>query len=95
MRGLAIVAVLLTSPAHANAVERACIAAGRAPERELCTCIGVAAQLTLNDRDQRIAAEFFSDPQAAQDTRMSDRRRDEAFWQRYLSFGQMAEDMCG
>ena len=80
--------------AMANPVERACMAAGRADDPSLCRCIGAAASITLSNGDQRRAAEFFSDPQAAQDTRMSDRRRDEAFWDRYQVFGQVAEDMC-
>ncbi|MEM9318988.1 MAG: hypothetical protein AAGA70_08260 [Pseudomonadota bacterium] len=81
--------------AHGNPVERACRAAGRAQSAELCSCIGAAASLTLGERDQALAADFFANPQAAQDIRMSDRRRDEAFWDRYLNFGQVAEDMCG
>lgn len=85
---------LWASAAVANPVERACVAAGRAENPALCRCIGAAAEITLSGGDQRRAAEFFADPQAAQDTRMSDRRRDELFWDRYQVFGQVAEDMC-
>lgn len=81
--------------ALANPVERACLADGRAEDPALCACVGAAASLTLSADDQRRAAGFFADPQSAQDTRMSDRRRDEAFWDRYVIFGDVAEDMCG
>lgn len=94
-RTAAVLLILFVVPAQANPVERACLAAGRAQETTLCSCIGAAASITLSDQDQRRAADFFSDPQSAQDTRMSDRRRDELFWDRYQVFGQVAEDMCG
>ena len=94
-RGAAIVIGLWCAvAAEANPVERACVAAGRAEEPALCGCIGAAAELTLSEQDQRRAAGFFADPQSAQDTRMSDRRRDEQFWDRYLVFGQTAEELC-
>lgn len=87
---------LLASTANASPIEQACRASGReAAAADLCACIGVAAALSLSEQDQRQAAEFFSDPQAAQDMRQSDRRRDERFWERYQSFIQTAEDMCG
>lgn len=94
MRVAVVLALVWAGPSLANPVERACLSAGRADEPTLCTCIGAAASLTLSERDQRRAAAFFSDPQSAQDIRMSDRRRDEVFWQQYLQFGQVAEDMC-
>ena len=86
--------LLAAMAAEANPVERACVAAGRAEDPALCGCIGAAAALTLSEQDQRRAAGFFSDPQSAQDTRTSDRRRDERFWDRYLVFGQTAEELC-
>ena len=85
----------LGTAAVANPVERACLLAGRAEVPGLCTCIGAAASLTLSERDQRRAADFFADPHSAQETRMSDRQRDEVFWDRYIAFGEVAEDMCG
>lgn len=96
MKKSAVILLLLSAvPATANPVERACLLAGRAEAPGLCSCIGAAAAITLSQGDQRRAADFFADPQSAQDTRMSDRRRDERFWDRYQVFGQVAEDMCG
>ena len=97
MRRAVLVLVLVMAPVAplaANPVANACLAAGRAEEPSLCHCVGAAASLTLTDQDQRRAAGFFADPHAAQETRMSDRRRDEQFWDRYLSFGEMAEELC-
>ncbi|MBO6602520.1 MULTISPECIES: hypothetical protein [Paracoccaceae] len=86
----------ISTPASANAIERACNQSDRrAANRQLCGCIGVVADMTLSRTDQRQAARFFSDPQRAQDVRMSDRASDEAFWDRYRSFGETAEAMCG
>ncbi|MEM6408089.1 MAG: hypothetical protein AAF700_06680 [Pseudomonadota bacterium] len=48
----------------------------------------------LSDRDQRLAASFFSNPQRAQDIRQSDRRADEAFWGRYKVFIASSERYC-
>lgn len=87
---------LAPGPLGANEVAEACRLAGRAAATpELCACIGVAADLSLSPRDQARAASFFADPQAAQEARQSDRRRDEAFWMRYRDFIQTAEDICG
>lgn len=87
-------ACVLAGAGLANPVEDACLSAGRAEDPALCSCVGTAAGLTLSDQDQRRAAGFFADPHAAQETRMSDRRRDETFWDRYLVFGQTAEELC-
>ena len=97
MRGVGVTLgiCLWATGAAANPVEQACLAAGRASEPALCTCIGAAASIALDDRDIRTVLGFFRDPQAAQDMRMSDRARDERFWQRYLAFQQIAEDLCG
>ncbi|MEM9756607.1 MAG: hypothetical protein AAF914_11470 [Pseudomonadota bacterium] len=95
MRGVWVaVFVFAASAAAANPVTDACLAAGRAADPALCSCIGAAATITLSERDQRRAAGFFRDPQAAQDMRRSDRSQDERFWQRYVSFTQIAEDLC-
>ena len=87
--------LLAGAPLNANPVERACISSGRdAATPALCSCIGAAASATLNYREQRQAARLFGDPDEAEDLRMSDNRRDEAFWDRYQAFGQAAEAMC-
>jgi len=84
------------APLNANPVERACMGSNRsAANPSLCACIGSAARQTLNFGEQRRAARLFDDPDEAEDLRMSDNHRDEAFWDRYRAFGQAAEQMCG
>lgn len=92
-----LITFLLTGgPLNANPVERACIGSGRtAANPSLCACIGSAARITLNFGEQRRAARLFDDPDEAEELRMSDNSRDEAFWDRYQAFGQTAEQMCG
>ena len=89
-------AVVVTSPALARGIESACLKSERGQgKRLLCGCIQDAADLTLTERDQRLAASFFADPDRAQQIRQSDRRTHEAFWERYKNFGQTAEAFCG
>ncbi|MDH3263196.1 MAG: hypothetical protein OEM24_04290 [Paracoccaceae bacterium] len=98
MRQLILVAALTALPAPmalAGPIERACNTSGRAASQRLCSCIQQAADLTLTQRDQTRAAKFFRDPHQAQEIRQSDRRSDEAFWQRYRAFGDTAEAFCG
>ncbi|MBF9034051.1 hypothetical protein HKCCE2091_07350 [Rhodobacterales bacterium HKCCE2091] len=79
----------------ANPVQQACVSSGRsAATPEMCACIGAAASMTLSSSDLRRAASFFEDPHRAQEVRMSDNRRDEQFWDRYLAFGEIAASMC-
>ncbi|MFQ1699020.1 arginine transporter [Loktanella agnita] len=61
---------------------------------QLCTCVQQVANQTLSKREQSRAVAFFDDPQLAQDTRQSDRSSDEAFWQRYKSFTELASEIC-
>ncbi len=76
-------------------VGEACASSSRsAANPALCSCVQGAADRTLSRSDQRRAAEFFSDPQQAQDTRQSDRPSDEAFWLRYRDFLETAETLC-
>jgi hypothetical protein len=98
MRQLILAAALaaVSAPmALAGPIERACNTSGRGADPRLCTCIQQAADLTLTGRDQTRAANFFRDPHQAQEIRQSDRRSDEAFWQRYRAFGDTAEAFCG
>lgn len=92
-----VITFLLTGgPLNANPVERACMGSGRtAANPSLCACIGSAARQTLNFGEQRRAARLFDDPDEAEELRMSDNHRDEAFWDRYRAFGETAEQMCG
>ncbi|MFQ6550166.1 arginine transporter [Aestuariibius sp. 2305UL40-4] len=66
----------------------------RAANPELCRCVQSAADRSLSRSEQRRAAEFFTNPQLAQDTRQSDNPRDEEFWQRYRQFLDTAEASC-
>ena len=98
---LILAAVLATAGAMApqvvaaGPIQNACNTSNRpAANRSLCACIQQVANQTLSRADQREAARFFRDPQRAQDVRMSQRDRDNAFWQRYRAFGAAAEARC-
>ncbi len=76
-------------------IGRACMDSGRsAANPVLCSCVQATANQTLSGADQRRAAEFFADPQKAQDTRQADGSSNEAFWQRYRDFANRAEAIC-
>ena len=80
----------------AGPIEQACLRSDRpSANRAVCGCVQDAANLTLNNSDQKLAASFFKDPQKAQDIRQSDRSSHEAFWKRYREFGEAAETFCG
>ncbi|HMS96904.1 MAG TPA: hypothetical protein PKA03_17105 [Tabrizicola sp.] len=94
----AAVAVLLSLSAGiatAGPIQRACMASDRGGDRALCSCIQQAADMTLSGSDQRRAAKFFKDPEVAHVTWVSQKASDDAFWERYKSFGQTAEATCG
>ena len=81
--------------AIAGPIERACLASNRqAANRAVCTCIQKVADQTLRGADQRRAAKFFTDPDRAQETRVSKRDADNEFWRRYKAFGNAAEASC-
>jgi hypothetical protein len=93
----AAVAALLpvfSTVAVAGPIEKACMASDRGGNRSLCGCIQQAADLTLSGGDQRRAAKFFKDPDEAHATWVSQSSSDDAFWERYKSFGQTAEAYC-
>lgn len=93
--GFLITFLLAGAPLNANPVERACIGSGQsAANPALCACIGSAARETLNFGEQRRAARLFDDPDEAEELRMSNNSRDEAFWDRYQTFGQTAAQRC-
>ena len=85
---------LITTAAMAGPVQRACMAADRGGNRSLCSCIQQVADQTLSGRDQRRAARFFDDPDRAHSTWVSQSAADDAFWDRYRSFGRTAEAHC-
>ena len=79
----------------AGPIESACLQSNRsAANRSLCTCIQQVADITLGGGDQRLAATFFKDPERAQKVHMSQSSRDDAFWTRYVTFGQQAQMAC-
>ncbi|MGL5008281.1 MAG: hypothetical protein ACRC6I_00235 [Paracoccaceae bacterium] len=86
---------LVISPLQAGTIERACNKSDRdAANRSVCSCIQQVADMSLSGADQRRAAGFFNDPDKAQDVRLSDTSRDDAFWMRYTAFGEQAEAYC-
>ncbi len=85
---------VVSGAAVAGPIERACMSSDRGGNRSLCGCIQQAADMTLSGGDQRRAAKFFNDPEAAHATWTSQSKSDDAFWDRYKSFGQTAEAFC-
>ncbi|SDW18772.1 hypothetical protein [Roseicitreum antarcticum] len=81
--------------AAAGPIENACNSSERPQaHRALCRCIDSIADMTLTRSEQRQVARFFSDPQRAQDVRMSKTTRDNELWARYRAFGDLAEARC-
>jgi hypothetical protein len=81
--------------ASAGAIESACLKSNRpGVNRALCGCIQNAADQTLSRGEQRMAAAFFKDPEKAQEVRMSKKDRDNEFWRKYKSFGEVAAAYC-
>jgi len=86
----------LPSLTLAGPIERACLQSDRAAvTRVLCSCIQGVADASLRGNEQRQTAQFFYDPQLAQDTRQSNRSSDERLWQRWRDFASLAERHCG
>ena len=91
---LAVILPAVSGAAVAGPIQKACMASDRGGDRTLCSCIQQAADMTLSGSDQRQAAKFFKDPEAAHVTWVSQKPSDDAFWERYKSFGQTAEAYC-
>lgn len=86
---------LFATSAAAGPIQTACMRSDRdAANRSLCACIQQVADMTLAGSDQRRAAKFFADPDKANDTWLSQRASDDAFWERYKNFGTTAEAYC-
>ena len=86
---------LMMTSVQAGAIERACNKSDRdAANSTVCACIQQVADQSLSNADQRRAAGFFNNPDKAQDVRLSDTSRDDAFWARYTAFGEQAEAYC-
>jgi hypothetical protein len=91
----ALLIPMMISTAQAGVIERACNKSDRdAANRSVCACIQQVADMSLSNSDQRRAAGFFNNPDKAQDVRLSDTSRDDAFWARYTAFGEQAEAFC-
>ena len=92
----AVVSTFAFTPSvQASVIERACNASDRkAATRTMCGCIQDAADMMLSSREQRRAAEFFTDPHKAQELRQSNSRYDERFWETYVSYGERAKAIC-
>jgi hypothetical protein len=77
-------------------IGRACIRSDRdAANPSLCSCIQRVANQSLSAADQSRAADFFGNPDRAEEVKKSDTARDDAFWERYRAFADRAEATCG
>ncbi|WP_170782811.1 hypothetical protein [Ruegeria lacuscaerulensis] len=80
---------------EAAQIKRACLASDRsAATRDRCTCIQRVADQALTRSDQKTVSKWFADPHKAQELKMSRSARDDALWDRYQNFGQMAQAIC-
>ena len=91
---LTVAIAMAGSTAFAGPIDSACMRGGRTADRALCGCIQQVADMVLSKSDQRRAADFFADPEKAQQVRLSDQAADEDFWGRYKGFAETAEAYC-
>ncbi|WP_209505718.1 MULTISPECIES: hypothetical protein [unclassified Ruegeria] len=81
--------------ADAAQIRQACMASDRsAATRDRCSCIQRVADQALTRSDQKTVAKWFKNPHQAQVLKMSKTARDDALWDRYQNFGQMAQAIC-
>jgi hypothetical protein len=86
---------MMASAAFAGPVESACNRSDRkAANNAVCSCIQQVADSTLRGTDQRRAAKLLNDPDKAHKIWMSKNNGDDAFWDRYKKFGDMAQAYC-
>ncbi|HQU70351.1 MAG TPA: hypothetical protein PLI43_19445 [Albidovulum sp.] len=78
----------------AGPVGSACLSSGRSPSQPLCACIQNVADMTLDGRDQKLAARLMADPEKAEAVRVSDSSRNKDFWARYQGFADAAGTLC-
>lgn len=89
------VVAVRSAPVAYGPISRACLQSGREGRTtKLCGCIQAAADKTLTSSQQRRAVSFYSDPHRAQEIRQSDRSVDEEFWDAYVRYGRLAEQLC-
>ncbi|WP_171179837.1 hypothetical protein [Ruegeria sp. HKCCD8929] len=85
----------LPAAAAGGKIKRACMASDRpAATRARCGCIQRVANDALSRSDRVKVAEWFTDPHQAQVVKMSRTARDDALWDRYEAFGQLAQAVC-
>ncbi len=97
LTALCATAVSMAVPTEADAaqIKKACLASDRdAATRDRCSCIQRVANQALTRSDQKTVAKWFTDPHQAQELKMSQTERDDALWDRYRAFGQMAQAIC-
>jgi hypothetical protein len=91
----ALSCAVMASGASADPIRSACMKSDRkAANARVCGCLQQVADMTLRSADQKRAAKFFTDPDKAQEVRMSTSDRDNEFWDRYKNFGETAEAYC-
>lgn len=89
------VVTMRATPVAYGPISKACLQSGReGRSRELCGCIQAAADKTLSSSQQRRSIAFYSNPHLAQEIRQSDRPVDEQFWEAYVNYGRLAEQLC-
>lgn len=90
-----VLTIICAGIAEAGPIKSACLDSNRGQSAPgLCGCIQQVADMTLQGADQRRAARFFANPDRAQQVRMSSTAADNAFWRRYVSFGDAAAQQC-
>lgn len=91
----ASISTIAPQTVEAAQIKRACLASERqAATRARCSCIQQVANQALTRSDQKTVAKWFKDPHQAQELKMSKTARDDALWDRYQNFGQMAQAIC-
>lgn len=95
MLRIAFAFTVMASAAFAGPIENACNRSDRkASGAAVCSCIQQVADSTLRAADQRRAAKFFNNPDKAHKVWTSKSNGDDAFWERYKNFGDMAQTYC-
>ncbi|WP_170332623.1 hypothetical protein [Ruegeria arenilitoris] len=89
------ISTVVPQAVEAAQIKRACLASDRtAATRDRCSCIQRVANQALTRSDQKTVAKWFTDPHQAQELKMSQTAHDDALWDRYRNFGQMAQAIC-
>lgn len=93
---VALASSALATPASASGlIERACLGSDRpAASRVLCGCLQSVADAVLSPSQQQRGATFFADPHKSQDAKASDHPADNAFWERWEYFAEIAVQHC-